>query len=229
MYTLAQMRAFLSARIPLTSDTTLVQGWQDQAIGECIDTCWWRIQRVAFLDFTLNGVTQRFTIPGEDVILLPPARQVAPDGVTGTTQYLPYASVSWRQRAPDAVTTEPNVDVAGLPTVTPSVTVAATTPPAPILNVATTKLRLWYQCRVPQPDYTVPTSPIYVPEQFARIATLCYYTGIISDNQAGGDMRQWRKQSEEYRQQAGLLYAQSVPLAFPQEMQADDYLLTGRV
>jgi hypothetical protein len=306
-----------------------------------IDSAYWRIQDVVFSDLPVDGSTARWGLPGENVAVLPPHRQVAPtvintarrdgpllppgvsgtgtgstlpagvyqcaiayrtafgetglstvaaatltagqnlayapvvlplDGVpvsaivyyytdandtvwkTGTStgtggaktfiapgsapmsgrpfvDHIPFASVSWNQVTSDRLNVEEQVNADGTPvdptTQPPTCTITATTPP--LGSGGAVAVRVWYQRRIAQPDYTVPTSVIRVPQQFARIATLGYYTGILSDNQAGGDMRQWRKQSEEYRQQAGLLYAQSVPLAFPQEMQADDYLLTGRV
>jgi hypothetical protein len=148
------------------------------------------------------------------------------------TDRIAYAAIPWVQAAPDRVLVEEQVNADGTQVIPgsgagPFCSITATTAPAPVGNVATT--RVWYQRRVPLPDFTTPTSVLRVPEQFARICTIGYYLGIVSDNQAGGDMRQWRKKSDEYLQQAANLYNTQVPPIPLQKMQADDWLLTGKV
>lgn len=339
MYTLAAMRAILTNRINLSTSSSTQVLWQDQSIGQMIDSAWWRIQDVAYADLALDGVTARWFLPGEDITILPPAMQIQPAlintarlaspaaaptvtasgsgsslpvgvyrcaiayntayGQTGlspetdvtvtagqnivfaamtfpatgegipavvTAQcyitdansytwknaglsvgtpvaitspaatpaagkpFLVYASsfsaVSWLADAPDSVLIEDGVKADGT-LVDPAVDIAGATISATVAPTVTGNLsmvRVRYQRRVPQPDYTAPLSLLRVPEQWARIATLGYYLGIVADNQSGGDMRSLRAESEARLQQADLLYRQSVPLVLPARFRVEQWL-----
>jgi hypothetical protein len=333
------MRSDLSARVSLASDPTLVQGWQDQAMREAVDSCWWRIQDVTFADLPIDNITLRWGLLGEDVTVLSPEYQVAPFGVntgrisgpatppvvsasgsgstlaagtyrcaiayetasgdstlspvttvilnagqnlvfaalvlpagtipitaivyyytdandvvwktaatTGTgaaktistpgsvpklgkpfVDYVDFSAVSWIAATSDRVIVEQQVLADGTQvTNNDPATCSVAAIAAPAVAGGSTAVRVWYQRRVPQPDYSAATSLIRAPEQFMRLATLGYYLGILSDNQPGGDIRQWRKKSDEYLQQAQILYEQATPLALQSRKQHDDWLVTGR-
>jgi hypothetical protein len=330
VYTLTQLRAHLTARVGLTQAAASVQAWQDQAIGQMIDSCWWRIMETAFVDCAVDGVTQRWFLPGENIQVLPPSRQSQPNGLntagiaspllaptlsasgsgstlpagtyraafawvsaagetlispvlsvliaagqnivigvpalitgatsahcylsppnattwldqgttTGTTKtctapgatpavgkpfitYVPFTQVAWLSEATDSVATEDGIQADGTATsiTLPGATVSAAVPP--IITGSATLVRVWYARRVPQPDYTNPADLIRAPEQFARICALGYYLGILSDNQAGGDLRSWRAESEARLTQADLLYRQAVPPVIPGHLRADAWL-----
>jgi hypothetical protein len=221
---LSDYRTFLTKRVQLSTATGTVQDYQDQAVGEMIDSCFWRIQDVTWIDLTVNGTTQRWFIPGEDLTILPARLQFAP---VGLTDHLLFTDVTWNQLAGDDLIVEQLTKADGT-LVDPSAdtvggTISATT--APSVSGTKTKVRVWYQRRIPQPDFTNASSVIRAPEQFGRIATLGYYLGILADNQPGGDVREWRAKSDEYLQQAAQLYQQAVPPVLPRWMRSDDWLV----
>lgn len=81
MYTVGAMRAALSSRVKVATDVALVQGYQEQAIQQMIDSCWWRIQDRTFIDLVVDGQTARWFIPGEDISILPLAYQAPPSSL----------------------------------------------------------------------------------------------------------------------------------------------------
>lgn len=139
--------------------------------------------------------------------------------------YLPFSSVSWNTTTPDALRLEDQVKADGTAINDATDTIGATISAsvAPALTAGTTYVRVWYLRRVPMPDFTLGTSVIRAPEQFARIASLGYYLATLADNQPGGDMRSWRAQSQAYLTQADLLYRSSVPAVLPQWMRGDQW------
>jgi len=245
VYTLDLLRQDLTARVSLTANATQVQNWQDSAIKEMVDSTWWRITDVCYADLPINGTNQRWYLTGDNIAILPPEYQYAPDGSASPPYYVPFTSVLWRQRAPDDVIVEETLNFSNEPppaapllqNVSPNAladwtgigAIVATSPPG-IPQGATASnafVRVWYQRRIPEPYYPDGSNFIRVPPNFARIATLGFYLGILSDNQAGGDLRLWRKRADEYLAQAQLIYNTTVPIVKQQHQKPDEWLITG--
>lgn len=138
-----------------------------------------------FTDLTGDGVTLRYALTGEEIVIAPPEEQFAPAGLTG---YFGIETAAWAKDEYGRIIVEQNTNVAGALLTTGtltgvvSLTTALTSP-----NI----VRLYYYRRPIQPAVTTQYLPLH--ERYMKPATLGKLHAYLITNGMSGDIDKHEK------------------------------------